>query len=167
MAKSDNTAIAVAAQKFLKYYPKTGCFAWIAGRLSGRVAGSQSGKRYWYIQFRGHKFPAHRLAWFFENGEWPDGDIDHINGDKQDNRIANLRPASRSENLWNSKKRKDNKTGEKNVFWLARDNKWLVRVHANGKSHLIGRFAPDHYDQAVLAARKARANLHKEFCRHK
>lgn len=88
----------------LLYDPDTGVFtrAITRGSLAaGTKAGSLNRVGYWQIGVCGRTYTAQRLAWFYVHGDWPDGDIDHINRDKLDNRIANLRVISRSENLRN------------------------------------------------------------------
>jgi hypothetical protein len=85
----------------LAYDPETGIFS----RRNGRGAASQVGylmpKGYRIIRVNYHKFLAHRLAWFYVHGEWPPHEIDHVNRRRDDNRIANLRPATRLENAQN------------------------------------------------------------------
>jgi len=90
----------VAAKARLEYRPETGVFVWRDGQAAGCIAGTlDSG--YLKIRYLGRQYRAHRLAWLFTYGEWPRGDIDHINGVRSDNRIANLRVVSKSENMEN------------------------------------------------------------------
>ena len=106
-------------------------------------------------------FRAHRIAWAISYGVWPQNHIDHINGDKSDNRLCNLRDASRSENMSNSQKRVDNTSGFKGVSRAA--GKWVARIYARGKKHHIGYF--DTAEDAAAAYAKASAELHGEFGR--
>ena len=71
--------------------------------------------------FNGKHFRAHRVVWFLCNGEWPNGQIDHINGNSLDNSISNLRDVNRSINMKNRRLSSNNKTG-KNGVWLNKTN---------------------------------------------
>lgn len=99
---------------------------------------------------------AHRLAWLLHTGEWPDGEIDHINHDKIDNRINNLRCVPLQTNQMNRGIRKDNKSGYTGVHFCSRSNTWIGQFSYKCKKHSVG-----HYDsaeaafEAVLAARSA------------
>lgn len=103
----------------LSYDPKTGIFTWRvhAGPRGtvGSIAGCLRKKGYINIRIFGIEYAAHRLAWFYINRSWPPNQIDHINGTRYDNSIANLRCATNSQNKQNSKIRNDNKTGTKGV----------------------------------------------------
>lgn len=96
---------------------------------------------------------AHRLIWAWVNGEWPKGDVDHINGVRDDNRIENLRDVTRAENLRNVRRRGDNTSGHVGVSLLPKTKRWRVRVG----SVEIGSFAT--LEEAVQA-RKAAAAAH-------
>lgn len=100
----------------LHYDPATGIFTqklrwW--NRNPGDTLGTKTPQGYWYVCVGGKQYPAHRLAWFYVHGEWPEGDIDHINRNRLDNRIENLRVTTRSRNLHNSSGR--SKSGHKGV----------------------------------------------------
>ena len=115
MAKTDHTVTAAALRAALHYNPDTGVFTWrprepesVYGWWNGRYAGKPAGHlkppgsgraRYRAIHLYGRDYLAHRIAWLYMTGRWPSGDIDHVDGDGLNYRIANLREASRSENL--------------------------------------------------------------------
>ncbi|MBD1229107.1 HNH endonuclease [Xenorhabdus griffiniae] len=105
----------------------------------------------------------HRLAWLLYYGRWPSEFIDHINGDKSDNRIVNLREASNTENSWNSKMRKNNSSGIKGVCWCKSKKKWVARIRIDGKRKTLGYFS--NIDEARLIMEKARTKYHGEFSR--
>lgn len=107
-------------RELLSYDPETGIFRRVATRRqvkSGDIAGSDDGKGYWRIRVNGEKHRAHRLAWLYVNGAWPIDQLDHINGDKLDNRICNLREATNSENQQNRSLPKSNTSGRLGVHF--------------------------------------------------
>jgi len=101
------------------------------------------------------KYLAHRVAWAIYSGEWPEHQIDHINGNKLDNRIANLRCATNQENSKNRAIGTRNTSGTIGVCWYNRDRVWVARVSKNGKRKTIGLFK--NKDEAIEA--RAKANL--------
>ena len=127
----------------LDYSQNTGVFRWKdAGRrndLNGKVAGTPDGRGYLLIKIGQKYYKAHRLAWFYVTGEWPAGDIDHINRERADNRFLNLRPASRAENLWNTPAKRNNTSGFKGVDRSC--GKWRARIRHGGRRIDLGLFA--------------------------
>jgi len=113
-------------------------------------------KGYCYISYEGAQYMAHRLIWKWWYGYDPE-EIDHINGDKLDNRINNLRNVDRKTNNKNSKKRKDNSSGFQGVTWHTRTNKWRSRVTIDKKQIAIG------YYNSPQEAADARDSFIKEF----
>jgi hypothetical protein len=97
------------------------------GYLQGRVAGVL--------------VLAHRAAWALHHGEWPNGQIDHINGNRTDNRIDNLRVVSATENARNATLRADNRSGVPGVGWHSRYKKWTARIGVQGRQKTIGYYA--------------------------
>ena len=143
-----------ALRSALSYDPVTGQFVWRTGHRAGREAGRINRRRgYRYIGLGGRCYMAHRLAWFYVHGRWPVADIDHINRDRTDNRLANLREATRTENLRNTGCHRDNPTGRKGVSYDRARNRWAARIFLNGRTVHLGRFAtPDAAQQAYIAA---------------
>jgi hypothetical protein len=131
-------------KEVLNYDPETGEFTWLvsAGRRVrvGDVAGYQRPDGYCRIQIDGRNYRAHRLAWLHMTGEWPPHQIDHINGDPSDNRTSNLRPATHSQNMANSRKPRHNTSGFKGVSWQAAQRKWVASLKVNGRTRFLGRF---------------------------
>ena len=139
----------------LHYDPGTGLFTRKAPSGTakrGSVAGCVRPDGYIYISVRGKQFLAHRLAWFYVHGYWPENHTDHIDRDRQNNRIANLRPATSSQNVLNSSKSKANSSGHKGVYWSSSRGKWIAQICLNRRPRNLGGF--DALADAV-AARKA------------
>ena len=105
-------------KEILSYNPETGEFSRSrsAGKNYRKKCGWVSKKGYFKIRVDGRQYYAQRLAWLYVHGNHPSGDIDHINHDKLDNRITNLRDVSRSYNSRNRSPTKYNPTGHMNVF---------------------------------------------------
>ena len=104
---------------------------------------------------------SHRLAWFLYYGSWPTNSIDHINGDKSDNSLTNLREATTQENMRNLKKRCGTSSIYKGVTWCKRKKKWKAQIRFEGKNLHLGYFfeeegAAKHYNEVVY-------KFHKEF----
>lgn len=127
----------------------------------GEVAGSINSKGYLVIKIQGANYKAHRLAWLFSYGDWPTGDLDHINGVKTDNRIDNLRLASSAENNSNVTARANNKSGYKGVVFHAHTGKWMASCGHNKKRHYLGLFDTPHAASAAYLAFAQQA--HAEF----
>lgn len=154
--------------ELLDYDPHTGLFTRkvvTSNRVKiGDVAGSRHREGYWEICVGGDRYLAHRLAWFFVHGTWPKCEIDHINGNRQDNRIVNLRLADRSENKFNTKKPRNNTSGHKGVSWNKDREKWVARVSHYGKVKQLGYFKDK--CTAINAVQDYRLTVHKEFTNH-
>jgi hypothetical protein len=153
-------------KELLSYDEDTGLFTWSrnvssTGR-SGGVAGCVD-KTTGYRRVRLHKrlYHAHRLAWLYVHGEWPPYEVDHINGNRSDNRMANLRCATRVQNMHNNGRRIDNKSGFKGVCWYPSRNKWLAKIQTYGRAKNLGYY--DNKDDAIAAYKAAAAELHGPF----
>jgi HNH endonuclease/AP2 domain len=85
-------------------------------------------------------YRAHRVIWLYVNGQWPKGDCDHINRIKTDNRIANLRDVTRSQNKQNQLVCKNNKCGIKGVYWSEKYKRWFASIGHLGEQIYIGQF---------------------------
>ena len=104
------------------------------------MADASNGALYRRIQLDGRKYKAHRLAWLYLFGEWPKGQIDHINRNSLDNRIANLRDVSQSENQHNRPEQANNTSGVKGVHWHKQKMRWQAAIRINGKLIHLGLF---------------------------
>ncbi len=151
-----NELTAEYLRSILHYDPETGIFTWKISNSNrvkvGATAGCQNGHGYLLIKVCSRKHPAHRLAWLYMNGEWPKLDIDHINRNRSDNRIANLRDVSRKQNLQNAGKYSSNTSGHPGVYWDKQSSKWVARIKHNQKRVHLGYFATI---EEAIAARKA------------
>ena len=147
----------------LSYDKATGVITWKVSPVSripaGSVAGSTSDKGYTVIVCMGRLYQAHRIAWLLTHGTWPDGDIDHINGIRSDNRIANLRDVSRSVNQQNLKRaRRDNQSGLLGVK-QTRSGSFEARINVHGRYVHIGTYPTAH--EAHAAYLSAKRNSHQ------
>ena len=120
-------------KKYLIYDPETGVFKWKIARQRikvGDVAGTLRSDGYIQIKLFNKLYLAHRLAWLYVNGEFPEDSMDHINGIKNDNRVANLRAVTHTENMRNRSLQSSNTSGHTGVYWYKekKEKKWRVRV---------------------------------------
>ena len=142
----------------LRYNPETGGLFWQdTHRLRGKMAfNCPTGTGYLQGGICGYVTSAHRVIWAIVNGYWPK-QIDHINGNRSDNRLVNLREVDDAENRKNTALRSDNKSGFHGVRWNASLNKWRVEIKANGKPKHIGVYVSK--DDAIAARKAAEAML--------
>ena len=167
---------AETARRLLEYNPQTGMLTWKPRSPSmftdgkgkytsewkakcwnalyaGKEAGAMDGHGYRHVVIlTNHRCQAHRLAWLIFHGIWPKTDIDHINHDRQDNRMANLRIVNRQENLRNQGSRRTSKSGLLGVEWCPWISKWRSRITVDGKSVHLGVF---HSKEEAMNARRA------------
>lgn len=153
-------------KEILDYDPETGVFRWRVsprpGRIiAGQVSGCIKNTGYRCIQIDNMSYSEHRLAWLYIYGEWPPNQMDHVNTIRNDNRIANLRLASASENCRN--RTNINKSGYKGVSW--RYNKWRAGIKIKGKSYHLGCFPT--LEMAHAAYCEAAKKFFGEFARTK
>lgn len=126
-------------------------------------AGHKRGRGEIFLQIDGHRVAAHRVVFAMTHGRWPQGEVDHINGDPGDNRPENLREVTHSENMWNCARNVRNTSGVKGVSWNRLCQKWEAYVEAHGKRVRLG--LHDDLEFAALIVAEARARLHGEFAR--
>lgn len=128
-----------------------------------RKVGSKTDAGYIITGLNGKYIYVHRLIWLWHTGKHPEFELDHIDCVKDNNRIENLREASRLENSCNKKLRKDSTSGFKGVSWHKRVKQWQARVCFNKKRHHLGYF--DTPEEASAAYELHAQQLHKEFTR--
>lgn len=141
-------------KELLHYDCTTGLFTrktTICNKKTGSVSGAKQNKGYVQIMIDGENYLAHRLAWFYVYGAWPNKQIDHINRIKTDNRIENLRDVSNSTNQHNNGLRKHNTTGITGVMYLKSRNVYVAQMYVNKKRIYLGTFK---LKEDAISARK-------------
>lgn len=133
------------------------CKVWNT-RIAGKKAGMICAQGYVDIQIQGVRYKAHRLAWCLVYGSIPtDLQVDHINHDRSDNRISNLRLVNNQGNQKNSSMRKDNVGGRTGVSWSQSHQRWIAHIRENGKHKHLGSFIE--FSDAVRAREGAEEKL--------
>lgn len=145
-------------REVLTYDADTGEFRWRV-RPSNRVrVGDVAGhlepfRGYVLLRIDGRMYLGHRLAWLYAHGSWPTLQIDHRDGDRANNRIANLREATQVQNSANMKRRPNNTSGFKGVTWDKSRRMWMAQIRAYGVHRVLGHFdAPQDAHAAYVAA---------------
>jgi len=142
-------------------------------KKNGKPCGmhANNGKGYAQVWCGGKLLYAHRIVYAIVHGKMPEGQIDHLNGDRSDNRIENLRDVSKSVNMHNCKKPKDNSSGFTGVSWHARYQKWLAYITIDNRNIHLGYFTE--FEDAVYARKMAKIKYHptspeaQKFALHK
>jgi hypothetical protein len=148
--------------------PSTGQLRWkvtVSPRaIAGSIAGGVNCHGYVKIGINGKIYSAHKIVWAMATGEWPNHLIDHINGNKSDNRMENLRKADVVKNAYNQKIPKNNKSGYKGVYFdstRVSPKKWKASCSISGKRFTLGHFmTPEEAHNALI---KFREEHHGEF----
>lgn len=149
----------------LRYDRETGIFTWKktrSGCAKYSTAGGYTGSGYWKVGIDGKNYMAHRLAFLYCYGYFPENDIDHINRTKDDNRISNLREASRTCNSRNKGIGMANKSGVIGVSLSKTRNKWEVKIQVGGKSMHLGYY--EDFGEAVKARWEAEVKFDFPNC---
>lgn len=178
-------------QEYLKeclhYEPETGIFTWKErplhhfkktnsrtniqimniwnGRNAHNIANSRSVQGYIKIFLDGKSYMAHRLAWLYMEGYFPEYEIDHINRIRHDNKWNNLRHVTTTCNMQNKNVSKNNKTGVNGVTYDTNTNKWRSRITVNKKVISLGRF--NNFNEAVKARYEEENNNQNWKCSSK
>ena len=135
-------------RKLLDYEPRTGILRWRSregsaawnGRFAGKVAGTRARDGYWQINISYRLYAAHRLIWLHVYGRWPRDQIDHINHERSDNRLSNLRETTNRGNGQNRTLQANNSSGAAGVVWSKISQKWEARITINGRRTYIGKY---------------------------
>lgn len=133
---------------------------------TGKLAGCyKRPDKYGIVSINGKYLLIHRAVWIYHNGEIPDNMfIDHIDCDKTNNRIENLRLVSKAQNAFNSNVRKDNVSGVKNVRWNEATKSWRVKMTLDGKTRHFGLYAT--LEEAAAVAHAMREKHHGQYANH-
>lgn len=157
-------------KELLNYDASTGVFTWLPrdskqfnAVFAGKEAGTVKSCEYLRINLGGKIYKAHRLAWLYAYGAFPEKEIDHINHNPLDNRLVNLREVSHAENGKNQSLKKNSKTGISGVNWHSYKQRWHSRINSNGDRLHLGDY--DDFFEAVCA-RKSAENAHKYHINH-
>ena len=153
-------------KEVLEYNPDTGLFIWLKSngnrRLkAGDAAGTKMRAGYIRITIKGRMYPAHRLAYLYMTGNFPENFIDHINHIKDDNRWTNLRDATNSQNQANRLKLKNNTSGYKGVCWHIARKKWIAQIMYMNKLIHLGYYTTP--EEAHEAYKKKSIEIYGEF----
>lgn len=159
---SNHDISATRVRELLDYDPETGVFTRKVTQGNAK-AGATAGyldksNGYVTISIDGKKCYAHRLAWLYVYGTWPEAEIDHMNRQRSCNRIGNLRAATHRQNLQNTTQPSNNTSGCKGVSLIKRTGKWEAFIKTYGKKRHLGVFTT--FAEAAAARRTAEASLH-------
>ena len=137
----------------LEYNKDTGVITWLTGRKAGKVAGTKTYGGYVRITVNGKAYYAHRLAWYLAHGEFPKM-IDHINRDKTDNRLENLRVVSRQDNNQN--------VSYKGYVHVKHRNRYVASIMVDGKRNYIGSYLTADEAHKAYITKKEEVHTYKE-----
>ncbi len=167
---ADANITARRLREVVSYNPETGEFTRLVRLAQRHQVGDRADflatggglQGYRRVSVDSLRFLAHRAAWLYVYGEWPSMHIDHINGDRGDNRIANLRDVSPRTNLENQRNPKgSNRSGFLGVYQPKNYRKWIARLQVKGKGMYLGVFeTPEEAHRVYLAAKRK----HHEGC---
>lgn len=154
--------IALEKLKSLAFFdPETGAFKRLVRRgkfAEGTLIGDVAADGYWRVMIDNKRYLAHRLAWFYTHGVWPEHTIDHINGIRTDNRICNLRDVPHEINILNRHAPTNASSGVRGAYWHKRMEKYSSSIGHGGKHIFLGYF--NNPEDANLAYMKAKKLLH-------
>lgn len=176
---SEGVTLELSAERLrslLSYDPDTGVFRWNErpvrpgkertdktwnAKWSGKVAGCLRPDGYWTIGIDDCSHLAHRLAWFYVHGAWPEVEIDHEDRCRTNNRIKNLREATGTQNQGNRGLNRNSTSGAKGVYWSKKTRKWIAQISSKGDCNYLGSF--DDVGAASAAYHKAAKSKFGEF----
>jgi hypothetical protein len=168
ITKREQSLITLEKLKEILFYdPNTGHWFWLDDRHHKIVIGTKAGhlhsRGYIVIKINDKAYKAHRLAWFYMTGVWPDPEVDHENTIKHDNRWCNLREATKTQNKENTSKYKNNKCGLKGVSYHKSTGKYRASISIDKRSKHLG--LRDTPEEAFELYKEAAIKYHGEFAR--
>lgn len=152
--------------RVLSYDLETGVLRWVyrvepGFRRAGKAAGRAHRTGYVTIKLNGEEHAAHRLIWLMMTGSWPEHDVDHIDGDRSNNRWDNLRAATRRQNAVNAKVRGNNTSGVTGVSYSRTQGIWIASIKAEGGRNVFKQF--EDKEAAISWRREQEAIWYGEF----
>lgn len=144
-----------------KRFPDIGAIKTFNKNFAGKVAGNNLGDGYRILMYKNKNYLVHRLVWILKTGSDTAMEIDHIDGNKSNNTMENLREATRPQNCVNTRVSSKSKTGIKGVSYETASGKYKAQININGKQKFLGYFSTAHEAKRVYDD-KART-LHGEF----
>lgn len=154
-------------RELFDYDPATGLFlrrkTTNQSARKGEVVGTLDRYGYLKVRIKKRSYKLHRIAWLYVHGSFPRALLDHVNGVRSDNRIANLRECNHSQNGCNMRPKAGTSSGIKGVSWVASAGKWKAQIGVNYKDIFLGHF--DTAEEAGEAYRVAAQKYHGEFAR--
>ena len=158
MSKFNSTLTAERLREVLDYDPETGVFTRVLKTCgTRRTKGSINLAGYLTIRIGDTAHYCHRLAWLYVHGSWPSGEIDHVDGDRSNNRISNLRDATRSVN--NQNRKRAQRRSDSGVLGVFKDKKkWNAKITIDGSTYNLGNYSTK--DDAYAAYLGAKRLLH-------
>lgn len=160
------TLTAERLREVLHYDAATGRFTWLKSHQkvsAGDAAGCLDDKGYVRIRIDGKRYRAHRLAWLYVTGDWPEDQIDHRDLDKANNAFLNLRQANNTQNNGNRKRQPNNTSGHRGVSWHSPRRRWRAIIYVGKKQVYLGTF--NNKETAAEAYRLAAQSKFGEFAR--
>lgn len=159
------------AKALFDYNPDTGLLTWKFTSQSikeGEEVGTDLSSPISNTKYRGvvifrERYKVHRIIWLMQTGDWPKGDVDHIDGDGLNNKWDNLRDVTHSQNLMNAAVRSDSTSGYKGVSYDKARDRWYAYINIDGKRKMLGRHKT--MQEAVNARQNAERDLFGEFAR--
>lgn len=145
------------AREYFDYNAETGELTWRVSLSSNAPIGAKAGclnnRGYLTVQVNKKSYKVHRVIWLWVHGYFPEHQVDHINRDRADNRLENLREATQSCNLRNAKQKSNNISGVTGVSWYKWSRKWTAKISVNHRNHHLGYFQD--FTDAVRARHQA------------